>query len=107
MPQKPPKWRIKIWCLADVVSKYVHDFDIYCGARHYSLDDEVENKVEGGQGVEVVHKLMSPIANRGHLVVMDNFFSSIELFEELERKGIYATWIIQGNRIGLLAFMKN
>jgi hypothetical protein len=31
MPKKPQKWRIKIWCLAVSVSKYVYNFDIYCG----------------------------------------------------------------------------
>ena len=107
MPKKPQKWGIKIWYLADAMFQYVCDFDIYSGASHYFLDDENGKMVEGGQGIEVVDNLVSSLAHRGHLVIMDNFFSSIELFEELEKKGIYATRTVCGNRIGLPAFMKN
>ena len=54
----------------------------------------------------MVDKLVSPIANRRHLVVIHNFYFSIELFE-LEKKGIYSTQIVDGNCRGLLTFMKN
>ena len=49
MPKKPQKWRIKIWCIADAVFKYMHDFDIYCRASQHSLDYEGGKKFEGGQ----------------------------------------------------------
>jgi hypothetical protein len=28
---KPEKWSIKIWYLADSITKYVYDFDVYMG----------------------------------------------------------------------------
>ena len=31
MPKKSCKWGIRIWCLANSVSKYVYNFDVYCG----------------------------------------------------------------------------
>jgi hypothetical protein len=31
MPNKPLKWGLKVWCLACSVSKYVWNFDFYCG----------------------------------------------------------------------------
>jgi len=31
MPQNPQKWGIKVWCLADSISKFVSDFEVYCG----------------------------------------------------------------------------
>ena len=31
MPKKPTKWRFKVWCLTDSESKYVWNFEIYCG----------------------------------------------------------------------------
>lgn len=73
MPKKPHKGGMKIWCLLDAISRYVHDFDIYCGAGHFSIDGENENLVDGGQGAEVVDKLVGKLAHRDHLVVMDNF----------------------------------
>jgi hypothetical protein len=50
---------------------------------------------------------MTGLENRGHVVVMDNFFSSVSLFAELLEKGIYATRIVRTNRIGLPNMMKN
>jgi hypothetical protein len=31
MPNKPEKWGIKVWCVADSTSKIVYNFEIYCG----------------------------------------------------------------------------
>lgn len=30
-PTKSCKWKIKIWCLVDNVTKYVWSFQVYCG----------------------------------------------------------------------------
>ena len=68
-----------------------------CKASHYFVDDERGKTVEEGQGEKVVDKLVSLLAHHRHLVVMDNFFPSIELFEELEKKGIYATRLVHSN----------
>lgn len=40
-------------------------------------------------------------------MVMDNFFTSILLFRDLERKGIYATSTIRSNRIAIRLHLKN
>jgi hypothetical protein len=63
MPKKPQKGGMKIWYLVDAISRYVLDFDIYYGASHFSVDGKNENKVEGGQGVEVVDKLVELVFN--------------------------------------------
>jgi hypothetical protein len=31
MPNKPEKWGVKVWCLADSTTKFVYNFEIYCG----------------------------------------------------------------------------
>ena len=49
----------------------------------------------------VVLKMVEGLANVGHIVVMDNFFSSIGLFMDLLSMGIYATWTIRLNQVGL------
>ena len=33
MPKKPTKWRIKVWCLTDSVSRYVWALEVYCGTN--------------------------------------------------------------------------
>jgi hypothetical protein len=30
MPNKPEKWGVKVWCMADSTSKFVYNFKIYC-----------------------------------------------------------------------------
>ena len=53
------------------------------------------------QGANVVHRLLVGLENRGHMVVLDNFFSSISLFVDLLGKGTYTTRTVRANRIGL------
>lgn len=33
IPNKPQKWGLKVWCLACSVSKYVWNFEFYCGRQ--------------------------------------------------------------------------
>ena len=53
------------------------------------------------QGANVMHGLLVGLENRGHIVVLDNFFSSIPLFVDLLGKDTYATGTVKANRIGL------
>ena len=50
---------------------------------------------------------MDGLANLGHLVIMDNFFSSVGLFNELLSMGIYATRTVRANRLGLPMELKD
>jgi hypothetical protein len=101
MPKKPEKWGIKVWCLADSSSKFVYNFDIYCGKN---VEAEVRVVVPQGKASlahAIVMKLLQGLEDRGHCVVMDNYFFSIGLFKDLALKGTYATGTIRSNRIGL------
>lgn len=77
--KNPQKWGIKIWYLADVKYRFVYNFDIYCGRN---VDEQVEGEISVVHGV--VRKLTTGLGNKGHCVVIDNFFTSILLFMELE-----------------------
>jgi hypothetical protein len=37
MPKKPIKWGLKVWCMVDSKSRFVVDFDVYCGKNHVTL----------------------------------------------------------------------
>jgi hypothetical protein len=106
MPKKPEKWGLKIWCLVDSRSKFVWDFDIYTGASLETMENKKSSKVEAGLGQRVVESLTVGLRGKGHVVVMDNFFTSVELFRSLEQMGIYATGMVRTNRVGLPAMMK-
>jgi hypothetical protein len=107
MPKKPEKWGIKFWVLADSSSKFIYCFDIYCGKN---LEAEMRVEAPSGQGgaaYGVVMNLLRGLEDKGHCVVMDNFFTSIPLFRDLASKGIYATGTIRSNRIGIPSHLKN
>jgi len=74
MPQKPQKWGIKVWCLADAISKFVSNFEVYCGK---DLALVIEALVQWGQpklAHNVVLQLLTSNEGRGHVIDMDNFF---------------------------------
>jgi hypothetical protein len=108
MPKKPEKWGLKFWCLADSASKYVYRFEVYCGRSYRTIDDNRRHaRGEANLAKKVVMDLVESIHDMGHVIVMDNFFSSIDLFKALQERGTYATGTIRSNRIGLPLCLKN
>jgi hypothetical protein len=92
MPNKPEKWEVKVWCLADSKSKFVYNFEIYCGKNPNGPKGQAPTHVgEGNLARNVVLGLMEYLEGKGHVVVTDNYFSSISLFTELANRDIYAT----------------
>jgi hypothetical protein len=107
MPKKLEKWGTKFWMLADSVSKFIYYFKIYCG-KNFEVEVRVEvPSTQGAAAYAVVMKLLQGLEEKGHCVVMDNFFYSNPLFQDLASKGIYATWTVRANRIGLPSHLKN
>jgi hypothetical protein len=107
MPKKPEKWGIKFWVLADVGSKFIYCFEIYCGKN---LEAEVRFQVphaEGGATYGVVMKLLAGLEGRGHCVVMDNYFCSVPLLRDLALRGIYGAGIVRTNRVRIPSYLKN
>ena len=74
-------------------------FDVYCGANKGVPEIKGSKKGDAKQGV--VYGLLEGLENRRHIVVMDNFFSSVPLFMELLEKDTYGTGTVRANRIGL------
>jgi hypothetical protein len=102
MPMKPYKWGIKVWCLADSSTKFVYNFDIYCGRNQVGTN--VPEPVQHGEASvahNVVLKMVEGLDGKGHVVVTDNYFSSVGLFTDLATLEIYATGTMRSNRIGL------
>jgi hypothetical protein len=101
MPNKPCKWGVKVWCVADSSSKYVYNFEIYCGAHNGG--DVLARRGEGNLARNVVVNLMDGLHGKGHVLITNNYFSSVGLLKELAEWEIFATgtmrnwdWSIQG-----------
>ena len=50
---------------------------------------------------QVVTKLTMGLKNLNHVLVMDNFFTNVGIFHDLECRGIYATKIMKSKCVGL------
>ena len=81
MPAKPVKRGIKVWCRADSHNGYMSEVQVYTGRYESS---------EGGLGKRVVLDLSKRLEGKKYHLYMDNFFSSVLLFETLLSKGVYA-----------------
>jgi hypothetical protein len=81
IPNKPDKFGIKFWILADQKSKYTIRAFPYCGK-----DDTFYNNTTDKLGQYIVKKLLEPYFDKGYHVTADNFFSNIELALFLKSK---------------------
>ena len=107
MFKKPQKWGIKIWCLANSVSKFIYNFDIYCGRNLGNARGVGRGRQDTIVAHEVVTKLSIGLENVEHCITMDNYFTSIPLLVEPASRGIYGIGIVRTNRVGLPSHLKN
>jgi len=75
IPNKPGKYGIKIWVLADSHNSYCCNLQVYTGRRG--------NDREIGQGSRVVLELTEHLSNTGRHITGDNFFTNLVLVRSL------------------------
>ncbi|XP_069176585.1 piggyBac transposable element-derived protein 4-like [Procambarus clarkii] len=80
-PNKPDKYGVKLYMLAESTSGYIYGFEVYCGI--------------GQTIMETVTGLMRPLLNKGHHLYMDNFYNSVTLTEKLREVGVYTCGTIR------------
>jgi len=86
---KHHRWGFKIWCL--VSDGYLLRFSVYTGKKS-------QNSL--GAPRQVVEHLVEPYYGRNHLVVMNNFYSSLSLLRSLLSHSTFALGTIRPNRVG-------
>ena len=89
MANKPDKFGIKNWMLAEAESKYCLNMNLYLGKD--------ENRLES-VGSHVVMSLMAPYLNKGYNICMDNFFTSYKLACALVEKSTSLVGTVRPNR---------
>ena len=100
IPTKPGKYGIKIWVLADSKNGYLCNAQIYTGKQG--------NTVEKNQGQRVVLQLAEPYLNKGRTITADNFFSTIDLANNLITKKTAFVGTVRKQRTFLpIEFQKN
>ncbi|KAK3108956.1 hypothetical protein FSP39_019728 [Pinctada imbricata] len=93
VPLKPTKRGIKVWMRADPHNGFVNEFQVYTGKEGRT--------VEKGLGERVVRDLSRSIWGNYHHIYCDNYFTSIQLFNDLTENKTYACGTIRTNRKGL------
>ena len=100
MPNKPNKFGMKFWMLAEVDSKYVNNILPYLGAL------EREQRHGRPLAEDVIMRLTQSIHNQGgYNVTTDNFFTSVYLATLLLEKKISMVGTVRSNSKGLTKFM--
>lgn len=91
---KPTKWGMKLWVLADSSNGYTCNFKVYLGRKIHS---------KFGLAYDVVMNLCKHLYNQGYKLFMDNFYTSVQLFIDLLSKKISACGTMICNRKGFPA----
>ena len=79
MANKPDKFGMKFWLLADSKSKYL------CNGRPY-LGKDPSRKKENDLSTDVCLSFLKPYFKKGYNVTTDNFFTKIKLVKTLKLK---------------------
>ena len=101
MKDKPTKWGIKIWVLADSDNGYTIDFNVYVGKS------AAEETSEHGLGYDVVMKLMDPYLGQKYHLYLDNYYTSPQLVRDLFLHGTPSVGTGKLIRVGIPKCMKN
>ena len=86
----------KLWMLSDM-SGYCFNSLIYEGSKYV----EGKKVITKGLGKEVVFNLMEEYLDKKHIVITDNFYTSIELAQALLTRDTFLVGQIKGNSKGL------
>jgi len=89
MKQKPHRYGIKVWVLADNLNYYVHNLQVYTGKR--------DGVAEKNQGQRVVIDLVSHL-RQGYGITADNFFTSLDLVNDLLDRNLTYCGTVRKNK---------
>lgn len=92
---KPIRWGIKIFCVCCCFTSYLLNACFYVGKS------EESEREERSVTHKTVLNLMTPFSGKKHRLYMDNYYTGIPLFRDLEKMEIYSTGTVRTNRKGL------
>ena len=90
LPLKRSRFGLKGFVVTDSATGYVLDTMIYTGKEGPAVSRDL--------AMRVVLKLVEPYVDKGYRLFVDNWYTSVPLLLELERRGILACGTVRGNR---------
>lgn len=91
MKNKPHKYGIKFYIVADARTGYVVNIQMYSG-RELNKDNSIPT---------LVRQLCDNLLGKGHVIYMDRFYTSPALFDDLWKEHTVAVGTVMKNRKGL------
>lgn len=89
---KPIRFGIKLWVLADTVTGYTYSFFVYLGKKRTLLINKSK-----GLSYNVVMELAKPLFNQGYRLYTDCFYTSLHLAKDLLQNSTYLIGAIKSN----------
>ena len=99
MPNKPTKYGIKAFTLADAAHGYMLDILVYTGSDTLSTASSTYTSLP--QPARVVLQLANKYLDTGHHIFTDRYYTSIPLANSLYQRQTGFTGTIMRNRLGL------
>ena len=90
LPLERSKFGLKGFVIADALTGYVLNTSIYTGKERPAASKHL--------AMRVVLNLTEPYAHKGYRLFVDNWYTSVPLSLELERRSILACGTVRGNR---------
>ena len=94
MKDKPMKSGIKLWVMADSGTAYCYNLEVYTGKHGQQINRLM------GLSAQVITGLTKPIHNFGHIIYMDNFYTSPILVKYLASWKTYLCGTMRPNHLG-------
>lgn len=90
---KPTRWGMKLWVVADATNGYTYDFEVYVGKG--------VQVSKNGLAYDVVMRLCKYLEGQGYHVYFDNFYTGVQLVKDLLKKKIACCGTLQTCRKGV------
>ncbi|XP_069680912.1 piggyBac transposable element-derived protein 4-like [Periplaneta americana] len=93
LPNKPTRYGIKIFVLADAITFFTNNVEVYCGKQP---PGPFEASVSPN---DIVERLVSHLEGSNRNVTMDNWYSSYALAVSLKKKGLTCIGALKKNKM--------
>jgi len=97
-PQKPKKYGVKAWALAETNSGYMLRFSIYEGKK---------TKKEEKLSLQVIKSLLEKYKGKNYCIITDSFYSSLDVIKFMNDQSFIYIGIVNINRLKMNTLMKN
>lgn len=100
-PQKPTKWGLRVYVLADSETGYICAFEPYYGRQTTEVLPRPDLLFTSRIVIHLCDVLLNEVTGSGYHLFTDRYYTSPELARELLQKKIHLTGTVQKNRKGL------